>query len=498
METTTEPRKPRKSRKPRKKGGNAAAKADQAFLLQCMQGFLNREEAGVKLPSQIDSPADASKLAQSIMDYQADKGSILATMGAFFVKTVAEMLMESELTAHLGYEKYERLQGQPKETHEIDVECPSEPLEEGKTTQGKRNYRNGSYKRKLHTPVGTLDLNCPRDRNGTFSSQCIPGSLKDVAGLQEKLLEVVAQGNDLRSTAVIMEKIMGVDISHEYVRMTVENFSQRLHAWQNRQLKPFYPFLFIDCLYVPFRDEKLVSRNNKRPVYVVLGIDPSGRKELVHLEMRGASESKQDWVNIFDGLRSRGLEEILFVSMDGVTGVADGLKVIFPKARTFRCIVHMIRNSCQHISYKQRKEWCADIKPLYSSPDLPTAEVALRDLESKWSASCPAAVKFWQRNFDEFVVPLYSVTSSIRKVIYTTNAVESLNSSLRKVVQKGTYSSEQAILTCMLLRCQKGLADNWNRLPIHNWAKIREELMAFEGWEEVCAKYLQPTSAVAC
>lgn len=349
----------------------------------------------------------------------------------------------------------------------------------------------------MHTPVGTLKLRCPRDRNGTFSSKCIPGDLKDTAELQEKLLKLVAQGNDLRSAADLVETLMGVEISHEYVRMTVENFSERLHAWQNRQLRPFYSFLFIDCLYVPFRDEKLANRNNKRPVYVVLGIDPEGRKELVHLEMRGASESKQDWVNIFDALRSRGLEEVLFVFMDGVSGVADGLKVIYPKARTFRCIVHMIRNSCLHISYKQRKEWCADIKPLYSSPDLATAEEALRALASKWSASCPAAVKFWERNFDEFVVPLYSVTSSICKVIYTTNAVESLNSSLRKVVQKGSYSSEQAILTCMLVRCEKVLSSNWKRSAIRNWVNIREELLALEGCEELCAKYLHSTTAPA-
>ena len=174
-------------------------------------------------------------------------------------------------------------------------------------------------------------------------------------------------------------------------------------------------------------------------------------------------------------------------------GVADGLKVIYPNARTFRCIVHMIRNSCRHIGYKERKEWCADIKPLYSSPDLTSAEAALRALENKWKASNPAAVKFWVRNFDEFVAPLYSVTSSIRKVIYTTNAVESLNSSLRTVVQKGAYSSEKAILTSMLLRCEKGLASNWRRRAIPNWTKIREELMAIEEYEELCIRYMDST-----
>ena len=424
------------------------SREEDTMMLQCIQALFDMQGTGLKAPESLNDCADKSKLAKAVAQYQAENGgSILAAMGAVWFKKAAEMLMESELAAHLGYNKYERLPNQSNDTpDEIASDAPSDVSEGNGRRKGARNYRNGSYPRKMHTSGGTIEVD------------------KDVTGLQEKLLSLVAQGNDLRSAARIVEELMGVKVSHEYVHMTVENFSERLQAWQKRQLKPFYPFLFIDCLYVPFRDDKLSSKDNKRPVYVVLGIDADGRKELVHLEMRGACESKQDWVNIFDGLRSRGLEELLFVSMDGVTGVADGLKVIYPNARTFRCIVHMIRNSCRHIGYKERKEWCADIKPLYSSPDLTSAEAALRALENKWKASNPAAVKFWVRNFDEFVAPLYSVTSSIRKVIYTTNAVESLNSSLRTVVQKGAYSSEKAILTSMLLRCEKGLASNWRRI----------------------------------
>ena len=476
----------------------ATSREEDTMMLQCIQALFDMQGTGLKAPESLNDCADKSKLAKAVAQYQAENGgSILAAMGAVWFKKAAEMLMESELAAHLGYNKYERLPNQSNDTPEIASDAPSDVSEGNGRRKGARNYRNGSYPRKMHTSGGTIEVDCPRDRKGTFASAVFPKGVKDVTGLQEKLLSLVAQGNDLRSAARIVEELMGVKVSHEYVHMTVENFSERLHAWQKRQLKPFYPFLFIDCLYVPFRDDKLSSKDNKRPVYVVLGIDADGRKELVHLEMRGACESKQDWVNIFDGLRSRGLEELLFVSMDGVTGVADGLKVIYPNARTFRCIVHMIRNSCRHIGYKERKEWCADIKPLYSSPDLASAEAALRALENKWKASNPAAVKFWVRNFDEFVAPLYSVTSSIRKVIYTTNAVESLNSSLRTVVQKGAYSSEKAILTSMLLRCEKGLASNWRRRAIPNWTKIREELMAIEEYEELCIRYMDSTGCQA-
>ena len=440
----------------------ATSREEDTMMLQCIQALFDMQGTGLKAPESLNDCADKSKLAKAVAQYQAENGgSILAAMGAVWFKKAAEMLMESELAAHLGYNKYERLPNQSNDTPEIASDAPSDVPKGNGRRKGTRNYRNDSYPRKMHTSGGTIEVDCPRDRKGTFASAVFPKGVKDVTGLQEKLLSLVAQGNDLRSAARIVEELMGVKVSHEYVHMTVENFSERLQAWQKRQLKPFYPFLFIDCLYVPFRDDKLSSKDNKRPVYVVLGIDADGRKELVHLEMRGACESKQDWVNIFDGLRSRGPR--------GPLEQGRGVK------------------------FTLVKEWCADIKPLYSSPDLTSAEAALRALENKWKASNPAAVKFWVRNFDEFVAPLYSVTSSIRKVIYTTNAVESLNSSLRTVVQKGAYSSEKAILTSMLLRCEKGLASNWRRRAIPNWTKIREELMAIEEYEELCIRYMDST-----
>ncbi len=411
----------RKTRKPRKPDPQVV----DALILQCMQGLLDSQRTGITLPTGANCARDSTRQTQAAPGSRAD-GSFLAGHGAAVYKRALEMLMESELAAHLGYGKYKRL-GRPSEGHadttpEIASECPSKPLEGEGTGQPRRNYRNGAYTRHVRTTCGRIDIQCPRDRNGTFAPLVLPKGVKDLTGMQEKLLNLVTRGNDPRTATRLIEDIMGERVSHEYVRMTVESFSKTLEAWQSRQLKPFYPFLFIDCVHVLFHGEKHSLRNNRRPVYVVLGIDPEGRKELVHIEMRGAGKSGQDWVDIFGSLRARGLGRLLFVSMDGVDEAAEGLKVVYPKVRTFRCIVQMIRNSCNHVSHMQRKEWCDDIKDLYSSPDLATAEEALRALADKWKDSSPAAVKFWEMHFDEFVAPLYGVTPSIRKVIYTTSA----------------------------------------------------------------------------
>ena len=186
-------------------------------------------------------------------------------------------------------------------------------------------------------------------------------------------------------------------------------------------------------------------------------------------------------------------KDVLFVCMDGVTGVAEGVKAIYPKAITQRCIVHMVRNSCKHVGYKERKAWCADTKRLYAAPDIETALKALEELEQKWGSKIPSGVRFWKDRFHTHVAPLYDLPKAIRNVVYTTNTLESLNSSLRKVVQKGCYSSTKSILTCMLLRGQGVQATNWQRRTIKNWSTIREELLALDITREICEQYLYVT-----
>ena len=204
------------------------SREEDTMMLQCIQALFDMQGTGLKAPESLNDCADKSKLAKAVAQYQAENGgSILAAMGAVWFKKAAEMLMESELAAHLGYNKYERLPNQSNDTpDEIASDAPSDVSEGNGRRKGARNYRNGSYPRKMHTSGGTIEVDCPRDRKGTFASAVFPKGVKDVTGLQEKLLSLVAQGNDLRSAARIVEELMGVKVSHEYVHMTVENFGE--------------------------------------------------------------------------------------------------------------------------------------------------------------------------------------------------------------------------------------------------------------------------------
>ncbi len=485
-----------------KKANKATEREMKKLALSFALQFLNHKDSSKLLPDTIEGIEDKKKLVGAVVDYQSENNSsLIGDMTSALSKTFLELIMESELDAYLGYEKHGRRGAEtaseghgdtPEAVDASSSEKGSGELPEAQEKGTGRNYRNGSYSRKVRSSQGTFDVTYPRDRNGGFNSAILPKGCKDICGLQERILQLVAEGNDLRSSARIISDLLGIDISHEYVSLTVKGYAEKLKAWQERQLKPFYPFIFIDCIYVQFRTER--GGVTSRPVYVVLGIDTEGKKELLTIEMNGTAESKQDWMKIFDSMQSRGLKDVLFVCMDGVTGVAEGVKVIYPRAITQRCLVHMVRNSCKHVGYKERKEWCADTKRLYASPDLDTALAALSDLEKKWGSKIPSGVRFWKDRFNEFVAPLYELPKAVRHVVYTTNAIESLNSSLRKVVQKGCYTNTDSILTCMLLRGQGVQATNWQRKAIRNWPTIREELLSLELTRDICAQYMEVTA----
>lgn len=409
--------------------------------------------------------------------------SILESMTGEIHRLVLETLLDTEMTYHLGYKRYEQTPSEEK--------SPEAGPEQGGGEEGRKpkrkNCRNGSYERTVRTKNGEITISHPRDRSGLFSSLLIPKGRLDLTGSEDRILELVARGNSVRDIVAIFKDMFGADVSPAYVQLIIDGFHAKMKAWQERSLKPFYPFIFIDCTYVSLRSEQ--GRVSKKPVYMILGIDMSGRKELLSLEIIGDTENKQDWMNVFDKLQQRGLKDVLFVCMDGVSGVADGIRAIFPKAVTQRCIVHMIRNSCELIGTRDRKEWCADLKPLYKSPDLESARRALEDLEEKWMKRAPAAVRFWKRNFDEHVAPLYDYPSAIRRIIYTNNAAEATNSSLKEVVKKGCYNSNEGVLTAMVLRLEKVLSTNWRRRPVRNWAAVLNQLLTHSDSAELVARY---------
>ena len=255
-----------------------------------------------------------------------------------------------------------------------------------------------------------------------------------------------------------------------------------MKEWQNRPLKKFYTFVFVDCLYVNIRKE---METRSCAVYVVFGYDINGIKDILGIWI-GESEGKHYWMQIFDEIKNRGVEDILFISMDGVSGLEEGAKSIFGNVVVQRCIVHMIRNSLKYIPSKDYKAFTAQLKKVYTAINLKTAEAEFEHLKQNWS-KYPGALDVWKRNWSH-VVQLFNYSSAVRKIMYTTNAIESVNSSFRKVTKKGAFPSEDAVMKVLYLRITE-LYKKWNERPISNWAMVRNQLAMNDNIQSRILKY---------
>lgn len=409
-------------------------------------------------------------------------------------REVLQQLINAEMDSYIGRPKYQRIAADDVSEGAADTkeETLSKEAEHREAVSQARNYRNGSYKRKLRTDTGDITIAMPRDRNGGFDSAVAPKGVRDFAGLKEKILMLVSGGNSAQECSRILQSMLGVEVSHEYIHLVVQSFQDRLNQWRKRELKPFYPFMFVDCLYVPMRGED--GKVSNRAVYVVLGIDDTGHKELVHLDVGNGSEGKVEWLNNFSEMQSRGLKDVLFLSIDGISGVEEGVKAIFPNVTVQRCMVHIMRNSCELVNSGDRKEFCNDAKQLYQAHNFDEAAAAFKSFKQKWDKKAHGAVRIWSKHFDSHVSQLYDYPLCIRKVIYTTNAIESVNSSLRKVVKKGCFGTKESIMSVMLLRAENVLSDNWKRRTITNWAAIKNALLIHEKTAELMNKYCSDIS----
>lgn len=356
-----------------------------------------------------------------------------------------EAMLKGEMNNHLGYENNDH--------------------REKKTT----NRRNGYTKKVLKTSNGSIPISVPRDRESTFEPKLIPKRSKDVSGIQDKVLSMYAKGMSQRDIADTIEDIYGFEISHETISDITDSVIENLEEWQNRPLKKFYTFIFVDCMYVTIRKE---YETKKYAVYTILGYDIDGYKDILGLWLN-EEESKHTWMQIFDEIKSRGVEDILFISMDGVSGLEEGAKAIFKDVTVQRCIVHLIRNSIKYVPSKDYKPFTANLKKVYGAPSLKAAQAEFEKFKQTWS-QYPGAVDVWKRNF-KYVEQLFDYGSAVRKVMYTTNAIESVNSSFRKVTKKGAFPNEDALLKVLYLRITE-LYRKWESRPQSNWALVRNQL----------------------
>lgn len=369
-----------------------------------------------------------------------------------------EAMLQGEMDSHLGYSTNDH---------------------GAKTTE---NRRNGYIQKNVKTSHGNVEISVPRDRDASFEPQLIPKRSKDVSGIENKVLSMYAKGMSQRDIADTIEDIYGFDISAETISSITDRVVDELEEWQTRPLKNFYTFLFVDCMYVTIRKD---YETKECAIYTILGYDIDGRKDILGLWLSD-TESKHTWMQIFDELKSRGVEEVLFISMDGVSGLEAGAKSIFPDVVVQRCIVHLIRNSIKYIPSKEYKAFTAALKKVYCATSLNACRAEFEKFKQAWSAY-PGAVDIWIRNFTH-VERLFNYGNAVRKIMYTTNAIESVNSSFRKVTKKGAFPNEISLLKLLYLRVTE-LYKKWSDKPVNNWAMVRNQLCTDDKIHDKMRKY---------
>ncbi|MBN1469887.1 MAG: IS256 family transposase [Fusobacteriaceae bacterium] len=369
-----------------------------------------------------------------------------------------ESMLKGEMTNHLGYKKSDS------------------------TRKFTTNRRNGYTNKMIKTSTGEVEIDVPRDRESTFEPKLIPKREKDVSAIENKVLSMYAKGMSQRDISDIIEDIYGFEISHETISDITDSVVNDLEEWQNRPLKRFYTFIFVDCMFVTIRKE---YETKQYAVYTILGYDIDGSKDILGIWFN-ESESKHVWMQIFDEIKSRGVEDILFVSMDGVTGLEEGAKSVFKDIVVQRCIVHLIRNSIKYIPSKEYKRFTSNLKKIYSAPSVKAARAEFEKFKQTWS-DYTGAVDVWERNFNH-VEQLFDYGSAVRKVMYTTNAIESVHSSFRKVTRKGAFPGENALLKVLYLRIRE-LYKKWANRSVSNWAMVRNQLVINDKFKERMRKY---------
>ena len=345
------------------------------------------------------------------------------------------------------------------------------------------NRRNGatSKGKKVKTDNGEITIVPPRDREGKFEPKIVKKRQKVLEGFDNLVISMYAKGNTLKDIKETIREIYAIELSEETISNMTKSVNEEIVKWQNRKLQKCYPFVYIDCLYCSVKED---LRSIKKAIYVVLGVDTEGKKEVLGIWI-DTTESASKWCEIFEELKSRGVEDIFFVSMDGLTGLPEAIESVYPQTITQRCIVHIVRNIYSILPKKETKEIISDFKKIYTSSNLENAKLEYENFVEKYREN-KKLIKKVKENI-EWIYQLFDYPTGIRKVIYTTNAIESLNSGLRKVTKgKGSFINENALMKVLFLRIQD-LQKNWSK-SIKNWGTVQNELSIL--FEDRFLKYI--------
>lgn len=334
--------------------------------------------------------------------------------------TIKEM-MEAEMDEHLGYGKSER--------YDSD------------------DYRNGYKPKTVKSSYGQFNIEVPQDRNSTFEPQIVKKRQKDISDIDQKIISMYAKWMTTIQISETIEDIYGFETSESFISDVTDKILPQIDDWQNRPLDEVYPILYIDAIHYSVRDNGVIK---KLAAYVILEINTEGKKELLTIQV-GDNESSKYWLSVLNELKNRGVKDILVICADGLTGIKEAIGAVFPKTEYQRCIVHQVRNTLKYVPNKDRKAFATDLKTIYQAPDEKKALVALEHVTEKWTPKYPNAMKRWKDNWD-VISPIFKFSSNVRKVIYTTNAIESLNSTYRKLNrQRSVFPSDTALLKALYL-----------------------------------------------
>lgn len=394
----------------------------------------------------VQSKIVKEQLSDKVID-QLLEGGILTSEELFgkdgflkeLKKRLMERILEAEMSDHLGYDKY-------------DI-----------AGNGSGNSRNGKGTKVVKTDTGEVEINVPRDRNGEFNPQLITKRRKRISGLDDVVLSLYSRGLTVRDIQAHLYDLYETEISKDLISKITDSVLEEVTEWRNRPLDEIYPIIFIDGFVAKCRLDGHVSN---RTVYVIYGINMEGQKEVLGLYI-GTTEGSKYWLQVLTELKNRGIKDIFILCADGLKGLPEAVESIFPQTIFQTCIVHMTRNSLNYVPYKEKKAVAEDLKKIYQADTLAGAELAMDDFELTWGDKYNAIVKSWRNNWDR-IIPFLEYPKEIRKVIYTTNIIESLNRTLRKSVKnRGHFPTEDGLMKVLYLAI-KNVSKKWS-MPIRDW-----------------------------
>ena len=394
---------------------------------------------------------DNSKLKELIAEYGIKDLNDVHDFVKMLTAETIQAALDSELDNELGYSKYDYKNKQTS------------------------NSRNGYSPKTVQGSMGEVEIQVPRDRDGEFEPQLVKKHQTDISAIEDKIIFLYSQGVSTRDIQKTMQEMYGINVDDSRVSKITDKILPLIKEWQERPLQSVYAMVILDAVHYNVRDNGIVT---KKAAYVAIGTDLEGRKDVLGIWL-GANESSKYWLSVLNGLKNRGVSDILIASVDGLSGFVDAIHTAFPKAEVQRCIIHQIRSSCRYVSYKDIKQFTADLKPVYKAPTEEIALATLDEFEAKWGAKYPLGVKSWRANWTELST-MFKYPPEIRKLIYTTNAIENFNRQLRKVTKtKSAFVSDDALMKLLYLTTMQ-IVDKWT-MPIRDWGMILDNLMVYFG-----------------